>query len=408
MKNYVKVFMVSILIIILSGCSSNSSKQTNNENNTKSLSIWTYFSQNEQKVFDEIIKKWGSENNTEVLSQYIPFGDYKKQISVAIASDSLPDIIMIDNPDHAAFASMGVFEDITAQVESWENKDAYFEGPLKSTMYNDKYYGLPITSNCLALFYNKQMFEEANINPPTTWEELMRISKEMTTPEVYGLGLAFPKNEEATFQFMPWLVSSEGSYNKINSEGSKKAFNYIKELVDNGGLSKEIINWSQGDTQKQFSAGKLAMFVGGPWMIEQIRQDAPNIEIGVTKIPMDKKYASVLGGENLGIVANSPNKELAWNLLSYLGEFDVMKKFISQTGFFPPRKDVAQEPQWTKDPIKAVFTEQMEYAVPRGPDPKWPEISSVIYTTLQEVISGSKEVNAALDDAQQKIDKLIE
>ena len=77
------------------------------------LKIWTYLSGNEQKVFEGQIAQYEKDKGVDIEAEFIPFGDYKKQISVAIGAGSLPDIIMIDNPDHAAFASMGVFADIT-------------------------------------------------------------------------------------------------------------------------------------------------------------------------------------------------------------------------------------------------------------------------------------------------------
>lgn len=372
----------------------------------KELNIWTYFSGNEQTMFGELSDTFAKNNDVKVNVEYIPFGDYKKQISVALASDSLPDIIMIDNPDHAAFASMGVFEDITDKINAWEAKDKYFDGPLASTMLDGKYYGIPVTSNCLALFYNEKMLADAGITPPTNWDELIAAAKKLTTNEVFGLGVASPKNEEATFQFLPWMIAAGGSYDQLNSPEVIKAMTLWTNLIKDGAMSKETINWGQGDIQKQFSASKLAMFVGGPWMIGQIQEDAPDLTWGVAKIPQDKQFASVLGGENMGIVKGK-NVDLAWDFLKYLGDFDTVKNFISQTGYFPPRRDVAQDPIWTEDPIKKVFMDQMQYAMPRGPHPKWPEISAAIYTALQESLTFTKTPEQAANDAQNIVDTLL-
>ncbi len=373
----------------------------------KELSVWTYFGGNEQKVFAELLERYGEENNVKVTSEFIPFGDYKKQISVAIAGDNLPDIIMIDNPDHAAFASMGVFQDISEQMNAWDGKDKYFEGPMQSTMYDGKCYGIPATSNCLALIYNKDMLEAKGITPPQTWEELRTAAKELTTDDVYGFGIATPKDETATFQFLPWMISSAGGYDNVNSEGTKKAAKFLYDMMQEGSISKEAINLGQGDLQKQFTSEKLAMFEGGPWMISSIQEENPELNFGVVKMPKDEKYASVLGGENFAIIAGTKNFDTAWDFLSWFGEFDTMKEFIGQTGYFPPRSDVAKDPLWTSDPIKSVFAEQMQYAMPRGPHPKWPEISSAIFMALQEGLSGSRDVGEALDDAQKKIDEIM-
>ena len=84
-----------------------------------------------------------------------------------------------------------------------------------------------------------------------------------------------------------------------------------------------------------------------------------------------------------------------------------MKEFIGQTGYFPPRSDVAAEPEWTEDPIKKVFASQMASAMPRGPHPKWPEISEAIFSALQEIEVGEATPKEALDKAQEKIEPLL-
>lgn len=372
-----------------------------------SLRIWTYLSGNEQKVFEGQIAQYEKDKGIDIEAEFIPFGDYKKQISVAIGAGSLPDIIMIDNPDHAAFASMGVFADITDKVNSWDAKDKYFEGPMKSTMVDGKCYGIPFTSNCLALFYNKKMLQQAGVEVPKTWAELRETAKKLTKDGVYGMAVGSPKNEESTFQFLPWMLSAGGSYDKVNSDEVIKAATMWLDLINDGSMSKETPVWGQGDAQKQFSAEKVAMFEGGPWMVSQIQQDNPELDFGVATMPIDKKEASVLGGENLGIIAGSKNIEEAWKFLSYVGDFNTMKEFIGQTGYFPPRSDVAAEPEWTEDPIKKVFASQMASAMPRGPHAKWPEISEAIYSALQEIEVGQATPKEALDRAQEKIEALL-
>lgn len=393
------------------GNSNPTNEVTENDTSTdteasKELTVWASFADIQQEMFTKLSKDFSDANDVSVNVQYIPFGDYKKQLSVAIASDSLPDLIMIDNPDHAAFASMGIFEDITERMNAWDGKDNYFEGPMASTMLDGKYYGLPVTSNCLALFYNEDMLSEAGVEPPTNWAELQEAAKKLTTDEVFGLGVAAPKNEQATFQFLPWIISAGGSYDKVNSPETISALTLWADLIEDGSMSKETINWAQGDVQKQFSAGKLAMFEGGSWAVPQIEEDSPDLNWGVVKIPRDQEFASVLGGENIGIIKGK-NVDLAWEFLKHVGSFDTVKDFLAPTGYFPPRKDVAQDPIWTEDPIRKVFVDQMQYAMPRGPHPKWPEVSASIYTALQEALTFTKTPEEALNDAQITIDELL-
>jgi multiple sugar transport system substrate-binding protein len=148
------------------------------------------------------------------------------------------------------------------------------------------------------------------------------------------------------------------------------------------------------------------MMFNGPWQVPTLKKDAPNLKWNVALIPKDKQYASVLGGENWGVVKGK-NVDATVKFLKYMVKADVYKSYIGKFGYFPSRKDLASDPQFTGDPIYKVFIEELQYASPRGPHPKWPELSNAVSQALQEVITGSKTPETAAKDAQAKIDKVI-
>ena len=87
---------------------------------------------------------------------YIPFADLKQKLLQGAAAGDLPDIVVIDNPDHQAFASLGILEDLTDKVTAWGQASSYFEGPWNSTVFQEKNYGIPDNSNCLVLWSNDE------------------------------------------------------------------------------------------------------------------------------------------------------------------------------------------------------------------------------------------------------------
>lgn len=407
-KKIISCIMAGVLSLGLMACGNGKSVESKKESGEKvELSLWSYYSDGEQKQLEAMIEKFNdSQENIKVSHQYIPFSDLKKQLSVGIAAGNLPDLAIIDNPDHAAYAAMGMFADITDKVNEWGQQEKYFEGPWDSVVYDGKVYGVPFVSNCLALFYNKDMFEQAGVEPPTNWTELEEVSKKLSKDGVYGLGIVANKSEEGVFHFLPWILSTGADILKLDTPEAAKALDYIKNLIDENAMSKEIVNLGPGDLSKYFTSEKLAMMVNGPWMIPGIEEENPNFEWGIVKIPMDNRYASVLGGENLGVIKGGHEDE-AWEFIKFMADESNMQEFISKTGYFPPRKDVAEDKFWTEDPLKSVFLEQMEYALPRGPHPKWPEISNAIAVAMHEAITGVKTSEDALKDAQITIDEVL-
>ena len=137
------------------------------------ITFWHYMSEDKEgKFVNEAIEEFNnSQDEVHVTAQYLPREELMKQYTIGVVSGELPDCGMVDNPDHASYASMGVFEDITDLYNSWDEAD-FMEGSINSCYYDDKLYGLPWGNNCLGLFYNKSMLEEAGVEVPTTWSEL--------------------------------------------------------------------------------------------------------------------------------------------------------------------------------------------------------------------------------------------
>lgn len=149
------------------------------------------------------------------------------------------------------------------------------------------------------------------------------------------------------------------------------------------------------------------MMINGPWQFSGLEADAPDKNYGVAKVPMadNGEYASVLGGENVAICKGA-NVEASWTFLKWLTSKENSEKICKEIGRFSPRSDVDVQEMFKDDPLNSVFAEVMPGAQSRGPSPKWPEISTAIYTAVQEVLTGQKDVDTALATAQGTIDEV--
>lgn len=387
-----------------------SSELVTSDESVKELQLWHYFNGPDAEVFNPMTDKYNAENKKgiKVVSTFVARDDLMKQYTMGAISGELPDIGMVDNPDHASFIEMGVFEDITDYVNTWGEKDQFFDGPLKSCTMDGKIYGLPHNSNCLALIYNKALLYEAGIDKaPETWEELRDTAKKLTKGDTYGFAISAVNNEEGTFQFMPWFLSAGADINDLSQPESVKALDYLNSLIMDGSMSRDVINWTQSDCNSQFIGGKAAMQINGPWNIPAIQKEAPDIDIGVTLLPKDKEFASVLGGENFGICTGG-DKEAGFDYLTWLMSAENMAEFCERGGKFPPRIDsVELRNVWTVDPIYSVYAKGMEFAQPRGPHPRWPQISSAICQACHEVYTGEKDAQKAMNDASEKVKEAL-
>ncbi len=367
------------------------------------VTIWYYWeTEGHQKALNHIIEEFnGSQDSITVEAKYVPFADFKKQLSIGASADELPDLVILDNPDHAAYAAMGIFADLTDKFDV----SNYYEGPVNSCTLDEKLYGVPFGSNDLVLFYNEDMLKKAGCEVPTTWDELLEVAKATTTDSVFGFAHCALQNEEGTFNFLPWVWSTGATSYEINSEGGIKALNFEKELVDSGAMTKEAINWTQGDTMHQFIAGNLAMMINGTWQVPTMREEVPDLNWNVAPIPQDKEQASGLGGENYAVIAGG-NEDAAVKFLEFATTPETCLYMMNAMGYISADSTIAKD-QFEGDEVYQVFVDEMQYAHARGPLPEWPSISDAISLAFNKVITGESAPKDAAAEAQATIDGII-
>ena len=397
MKKLISLLLTAVLACSMLGTAAYAEEASGD------VTIWYYWeTEGHQKALNHIIEEFnGSQDSITVEAKYVPFADFKKQLSIGASADELPDLVILDNPDHAAYAAMGIFADITDKFDV----SNYYEGPVNSCTLDGKLYGVPFGSNDLVLFYNEDMLKEAGCEVPTTWDELLEVAKATTTDSVFGFAHCALQNEEGTFNFLPWVWSTGATSYEINSEGDIKALNFEKELVDSGAMTKEAINWTQGDTMHQFIAGNLAMMINGTWQIPTMREEVPDLNWNVAPIPQDKEQASGLGGENYAVIAGG-NEDAAVKFLEFATTPETCLYMMNAMGYISADSTIAEN-QFEGDEVYQVFVDEMQYAHARGPLPEWPSISDAISLAFNKVITGESAPEDAAAEAQATIDGII-
>jgi multiple sugar transport system substrate-binding protein len=351
-------------------------------------------------------------NGITVEYRQIQFDDVVSEAMRAFSTGQAPDIIAVDNPEHALFSSRGAFLDLTDRIKASSviKPENYFPGPLASVMWDGKYYGVPKATNTIALYYNKDMFKAAGLDPnspPETWDQLVDYARKLTDPSknVYGLAFSAKASEEGTFQFLPWAQMAGGGYEKINAPGAVKALEIWKTIIDEKLASPDSLTRGQWDSTGTFNSGNAAMAISGPWELDRMVTEA-KFDWGVALLPVPEKGAqrsSAMGDFNWAIFANSQHPDEAFKVLEYFVSQD--DQMFAKYGQLPARSDITIPATGVKlkDEALKVFLEQLKYAQPRGPHPAWPKISKAIQDAIQGALTGQMSAKDALDQAAQQI-----
>ena len=408
---------------LMTGCGGNSggkekSKETSSEESgskgeAAEVTLWHYF-EHEAGDLEAIAEKYNEEqDDIHVTCTYVSRDELMNQYTIGAVSGELPDIGMVDSPDMASYISLGVFEDITEELEAWEDLEQFYPGPLLSCQDADgKYYGIPNNSNCLALACNMDVLRAAGFeNPPTTWDEFRKVCEATTDASsgTYGFAMCAIGTEEGTFQILPWVYSAGGNIDDLSSPEATKGIQFLSDLVKDGLMSKEVVNWQQSEAFNAFCAGKAAMVESGTWQLAEIDEKiAGTFEYQYALLPKDKEYASTIGGENFGVCTGSEHKEECIEFLKYLMSAQNNADFTAAAAKLPVRKDaVSLNELFTTDERYKIFNEGMNYARARGPHAQWPTLSEAFYTAAQQSMLGEKSVEDALKQAADTIAPIV-
>jgi multiple sugar transport system substrate-binding protein len=373
---------------------------------------WDYYASGDgNAVWGGLVESCAKDVGVTVERQAAPRNDLITKVLLAAQQKQMPDVLMIDNPDLQEVAATGALAPLT---DYGVDLTGLYKNLLDAGTYEGKAYGIAPGINGMALWYNKDMFEKAGVNPPTTWAEVKEAAAKLTTDEVYGLAFSAPATEEGTWQFEPWFWGAGGDLKKLDSPEGIQALQFWTDLVNDGSTSKSVVQWSQGDVNDQFLAGKAAMQQNGVWNLGAIEKSG--INFGIVPIPMPEGGAAPgpMGGEVLTIpfTDNADKMAAAGKLVNCLLSDKNMLAWANQNAYIPGRESVAQ--QVAKDRpnmapfVEAAAAERSRPGPPANLGPNYSKVSQPLWNAIQAALTGAKTPEQALQDAQQQAESAMQ
>ncbi len=381
----------------------------------KKIALWHIYARD----FDMIhlgIRLFNEANNGYIIEpRLIPYVQINPELIRAIATDSPPDLVVINDPDIASYASQGQFLDLTDRVAKSPRIGAasFYKGPNTSDHWRGRRYAVAREMNAISLYINDDMFRAKGLDPekpPATWSEVFAAAEKLTDPakRIYGFGFCAHQSEQSTFQFLPWLWQAGGSIDRLDQPEATAALQFWTDLVRSGFVSRDVINQQQSEVISTFLAGNTAFAVGGPWELPRFATEA-KFRWRVASLPVkdDKNIqASSLGGFHFAIPKGAKEVDGAFMVIEQMLDAAIFPQGWNTGGILAPRSDIEiPNPNWPQ--AYAVFRAQMITATQRGPHPQWSSLSKPLQQAIQEALTGTATPAQALATAAAKIKPVL-
>lgn len=386
---------VAILPVLLSGCVRPGA-------GPNTLIVFDYYNEEpDRTLIQEGLDRCARAVGVDIQRQTTPGETLIQKTLQRAASKTLPDVLMLDNPDVQQIAETGALRPLN---EYGITGEGFAPGITEATSDDGKLYGLAPVVNTLGIFYNKKLLDRAGVEPPRTWQELRTASKKLTTQGRYGIAFSANASYEGAWQFLPPMWTNGGDETDLTSPEVTEALQLWTDLVNDGSASESVVNWGQGDVNDQFMAGNAAMMVNGPWNIPSLNEDR-SLKWDVVQFPINEQGqqpVAPLGGEawTVPVTGNEHKEAKAAEFVGCLNEPEQQLQWAKSRYTVPTRTELI--PQYVRQrPEMEPFADQVRHARSRTGKlgSRWPEVATVMYTGIQLALTGQAPPDEAFERA---------
>ncbi len=376
------------------------------------------------KIIDQLCADFTKEHpNIKVNPVYTgSYADTRTKVQTGLKSGTGPDVAIMFSTDLFSLLDMNAIVDIdtVAKNDSKEDTkkliDDFYPGFLLNTQAQGKTWGIPFQRSTIVLYYNKDAFKEAGLDPekaPSTWDELMADAKKLQKPgragiEIPSTGYAYWMLQTFTLQQNGKnLMNSDGDEVYFNSPEAVKGLSFWKSLADSGVMPKGTIQWAT--TPTDFVQQKTAMMYHTTGNLTNVKNQA-KFNFGVAMLPKNETFGSPTGGGNFYIFKDKPeaNQQAAWEFVKWMASPERIAQWSIDTGYVAPRKSAYETDamkKYTQDfPYAIVARDQLEYAAAELSTHENGKVTKAVEDNIQNALTGSKSVEQALKDAQTEAD----
>jgi sn-glycerol 3-phosphate transport system substrate-binding protein len=317
------------------------------------------------------------------------------------------------------------WDDIATSAEDKAWLKAFYPALMMNGTYKGKVYGIPFQRSTIVLYWNKDAFKEAGLDPekpPASWNEMTQMASKLVKKDASGnvqrWGVMVPSTGYAYWMFQAF--ARQNGHDLMNKEGNRTnyahadviaALQYWRDLGAKHKVMPEgTVEW--GTLRQAFTEGKTAMMWHTTGNLTAVK-DSAKFPFGVAMLPASKERGSPTGGGNFYLFKKTTPEErkAALAFVKWMTTPERAADWSIATGYVATRPDAYETPKLKEYaagfPPAVVARDQFKFATPELSTFQTGRVRKALDDAIQASLTGQKTPAAALKAAQQDAERLL-
>lgn len=395
-------------VACLNGCCGKGKSDGGAGKGVARVEFWNTMEGPEARIMPTLIKEFCAANpGIEINEVTIDFYKAREKFRQSMKSGAAPDLLRADRFWLADFVTEDLLDEIPGKEIATELEDMV---PVARGVitHNEKYWGIPVSVDSLAMFYNRKHLEEKGVKVPTNFDEFSAAVAALTDRNIGRYGFFIYPNG---WYFEPFLFGFGGQYFDtdgtlaVNSDEARKSMEFLLHLKD-GLKAVPPVNLRSNVYQTMmhsFGSGQVSIIFSGPWAIRTVIGGSAfkddNNNLGIAQLPEGPHGTfSPTGCQTLVIAKNSKNRAAALKFALFMFSADTQKRLSMVNFGLPARRTVFAAPELKRDPYLQTFIMQLQMSRKINNSSQRGEIYAPLGEKLKQVLNGDLTPDYALND----------
>ncbi len=356
------------------------------------LVIWNLF--DDSDTWEQMIKAYTAAAASDITRPKIKieyykrslsaYENYEQELSNAMAAGTGPDIFVIHNDWVERYKNkITPFDEGAKTAQSFERK--FVDVVSNDFLIDSKIYGVPLSVDTLALYYNKDIFKNAGIyDPPRTWDEFKDITERLTVRDENGgivragAALGTEKNVNRASDILALFMLQSNStitdkslgaaiFDRLTDIGNGEEYsvggNALQFYTDFANSGKRTYTWNpvMDYSIDAFYQARAAMMINYSYNIPVIKSKAPKLNFAIAPMPQIAGTTVPINYANywaMTVSAKSKYPAEAWSFLTYISNPEVAKIYLTKAARPIAQKDMVSWQENGQDLNLGVFARQ--------------------------------------------------